>query len=66
MKIEQQHSEPESVVDREPYRIRIEGKEGQAIEIVIADLHQREQGRKRDELIEYAIDTWCEHFEVRP
>lgn len=34
MKIHQEHSEPEHVKDRSPYRIRIEGKDGQIIEIV--------------------------------
>ena len=34
MKIDQHHSEPDHVKDREPYRIRIEGKDGQAIEII--------------------------------
>ena len=34
MKVEAQHSEPEHVKDREPYRLRIEGRDGQSIEIV--------------------------------
>jgi hypothetical protein len=34
MKIEQQFSDPEHVQDRQPYRLRIEGKDGQVIEIV--------------------------------
>lgn len=34
MKLLQQFSEPEHVVDRQPYRIRIDGKDGSAIEIV--------------------------------
>lgn len=34
MKIEMQYSDPETVPDRQPYRIRIEGKDGQAFEIV--------------------------------
>lgn len=34
MKVEQQFSDPEYVTDRRPYRLRIEGKDGQAIEIV--------------------------------
>jgi len=34
VKLHAEYSEPEYVKDRQPYRIRIEGKDGQVIEIV--------------------------------
>ena len=33
MKVIETHSEPASVKDRQPYRLRIEGRHGEAIEI---------------------------------
>lgn len=34
MKVEQQFSDPDHVKDRRAYRVRIEGRDGQVIEIV--------------------------------